>query len=76
MEGKLELMVKNGYDIQIQHPQITKKQLKFFQPYPKKFSVGLCYCSRPLPKDFNWSMTNCTLNGKNFTSQHVMQYSD
>ena len=28
MERKLELLVRNGYDIQIQHPRITIKPLK------------------------------------------------
>ena len=40
MEGKLELMVKNGYDFQIQHPQITLKQLNVSGPKPNNFSLN------------------------------------
>ena len=40
--NRLELMVKSGYDVWIQHPQITEGQLTHFRPYVKKLFFDLC----------------------------------
>ena len=42
MEEKLELIFKNGYNFWIQYPEITIKQLKYFQTNTKKGFVDLC----------------------------------